>query len=263
MFYVGFIPLFMIIINYLWVPNSMTYYLKKRDKNSIREILAKTTPEYIPQLDDEYEVRLLGKKVAKASFISLFQKGLVMNTIMLWLMMFFNLFIIFGLNVWIPKLMMGQGYNLGSSLIIMLMFNVGAFIGMPLVGWAADRWGYRRAIMTFYGFMAIVIALCGTKPPYEFLMAMLFCAGTAINGIQGTASAYVAVSYPPEIRGTAMGWAYAAGRVGGAFGPIVGGLAITMNFSFMSTLLIWAVGAAIGVLVVFLTKEQPSVDAVK
>jgi len=61
--------------------------------------------------------------------------------------------------------------------------------------------------------IVVFLALYSLKPNY---MTVLFCAGAAVTGVQGTTTAYVADCNPSAIRSTA-GWAYAAGRLGGGF----------------------------------------------
>jgi len=49
---------------------------------------------------------------------------------------FCGFLLVFGLNTWLPQLMRGAGYALGSALAFLLVLNVGAIAG----GWAVRRW---------------------------------------------------------------------------------------------------------------------------
>ena len=52
---------------------------------------------------------------------------------------------IYGLNIWLPKLMNEAGFPLGSTLSFLLALNVGAALGSVIMGWIADLWGNKES----------------------------------------------------------------------------------------------------------------------
>ena len=54
----------------------------------------------------------------------------------------------------------------------------------------------------------------------------LFIAGT-VSGLV----ALVTLSYPSDVTGTAVGWAYAVGRSGATVAPLMGGIFIGLNWT--------------------------------
>jgi AAHS family 4-hydroxybenzoate transporter-like MFS transporter len=67
--------------------------------------------------------------------------------------------------------------------------------------------------------------------------------GFFINGTVSGLVALVALSYPEEITGSAVGWAYAVGRSGATLAPFMGGLLIGLNWTVLSICGSNAVGA--------------------
>ncbi|MGC3765357.1 aromatic acid/H+ symport family MFS transporter, partial [Pseudomonas aeruginosa] len=66
----------------------------------------------------------------------------------------------YGLNTWLPKLMAGGGYALGSSLAFLVTLYVGATLGALFGGWLADP---LRAGPTLVLFIALAAA---TQPAH-------------------------------------------------------------------------------------------------
>ena len=54
---------------------------------------------------------------------------------------FCGFLLVFGLNTWLPQLMRGAGYELGSALAFLLVLNVGAIAGGLGGSALADRYG--------------------------------------------------------------------------------------------------------------------------
>jgi AAHS family benzoate transporter-like MFS transporter len=258
MFYIGFVPLVLIPVVYYFLPESIVHTLKKGDKTTVGKILQKADPKFVPSEDDEYIVHTHSGN--KASFKSLFVDGRGLNTILLWVIMFINMFILFGLVVWIPKLMIGQGYDLGSSLLMVGMFAGGAILGMPLIGRLTDLLGYKRILIITNLLAAVFIAIFGTKPDYPVLMTLLFFAGACIQGLTGAQLAYVSANYPLTIRATAVGWIYGMARLGAALGPILGGILLSKKVPFYSNILVFAGAAVICALAVVFTKDNSKVS---
>jgi AAHS family benzoate transporter-like MFS transporter len=258
MFYVGFLPLLIIPIIYFYLGDSIGYLLKKGDKSAVAKILAKADPTYVAQEDDEYKIKTFPDN--KASFSSLFKHGLAMNTILLWGLIFVDLFIIYGLSVWIPKLMMTQGYSFNSSVAMMGVWFLGPFVGVPLLGALVDKFGYRPVLMCCYLSVAILFSIFSFTPSFWILVIVLFLAGAGVHGTQGIASAYVCACYPVAIRGTAFGTASGLGRFGASVGATMGGILIAWQFSFQSIILVWAVAALVGCLATFLSREYSKAE---
>lgn len=250
MFFIAFIPLLMVPIIYYFLPETMVIYVKKGEKDKIRRTLMQANPEYIPGEDDDY---IINRNSGKVSFFSLFRSGFARNTVLFCIAYFMNLFMIFGIQVWLPKLMMLQGYPLGSSLWFLLTFNMGAFLGMSFGGWAAAKYGYQKILVTFYIIAAILISILSIKTNIFALSMVLFMIGAAILGVQGVINSYSSQCYPLTFRSTALGSVNSFGRLGGAIGPTIGGILIAVKVSMTVNFIIFAIPAVIAAIVIILS----------
>ena len=66
---------------------------------------------------------------------------------------------------------------------------------------------------------------------------------------------YVALSFPATVRSTALGTALAVGRIGGAVGPIVGGILLNANASIFVCFMAFAIPCAIVALLISVTRD--------
>jgi MFS transporter, AAHS family, 4-hydroxybenzoate transporter len=90
-----------------------------------------------------------------------------------------------------------------------------------------------------------LIGYVGTQSK-PLLMAIEFCAGFFVLGLQGGLNATSASIYPTSFRSYGTGWALGIGRVGGILGPVVGGFLIARHLPVQHLFLIAAIPFAIG-----------------
>ena len=259
MYFIGFIPLIMVVLLYLFSPESIARLIKNGDKEQIRKTLKRANRDYIPHSDDEYVTG--SSKVQKASFASLFRDGLAANTILFWLLFGMSMFTVYGMVTWLPKLMMTAGYALGSSLQLMFTYTLGAIPGMFLSGPITDRIGFKKSLMAYSLIPAILAIPLATKPSAIVTSILLFLVGAGIYGLMSVIYLYVATSYPSVSRGTGLGWASALGRLGGSFGPTIGGILVAQKASlttnFVAFIIVPLVLAAIlGLLTKDITRSE-------
>ena len=160
---------------------------------------------------------------------------------MFWIAYFMSLLMIYGLNTWLPKLMNEAGFPLGSSLSFLLALNVGATVGAIMMGWLADLWGVKRALIMFYIVAAITIMSLGITSNMLLLYVLVAIAGATTIGSQNLANSYVSQYYPSSIRSTGLGWALGIGRIGGIVGPLLGGILLASTLSLQFNFLVFAI----------------------
>ncbi|MBF2998436.1 aromatic acid/H+ symport family MFS transporter, partial [Pseudomonas aeruginosa] len=88
----------------------------------------------------------------------LFEGRQAVGTLLLWVAFAMCMLMSYGLNTWLPKLMAGGGYALGSSLAFLVTLNVGATLGALFGGWLADRLGAGRTLVLFFALAAASLA---------------------------------------------------------------------------------------------------------
>jgi AAHS family benzoate transporter-like MFS transporter len=172
----------------------------------------------------------------------------------------------YGLGTWLPKLMTADGrFDLGSNpLTFLLALNLGAVAGSVLTAWAATRIGPLRSAVGAAAAAAVGLAFLVTYPTSAGLVyAALILAGVGTHGTQCLIISAVANHYPAHLRGTSLGFALGAGRIGAVAAPQVGGWLLGAGFGVGSNFLLFAGAAAASAVLLFVTHlaTRPAVPA--
>jgi len=163
---------------------------------------------------------------------------------------------VYALGSWLPKLMSNAGYALSSSLMFLMVLNVGAIIGAVGGGWLADRLSLRSVLVSFFILGSGSLVLLGYESPMWFLYTLVGIAGATTIGSQILLYAYVAQYYPTSIRSTGLGWASGIGRNGAIVGPLLGGALLAMALPHQMNFLALAVPGAIATVAIALVGRR-------
>jgi MFS family permease len=113
-----------------------------------------------------------------------------------------------------------------AGLLASIRFGLQAFLQLPF-GAVTDAWGTRRVLLlattvnALVNLVPLLTVLTGDRVPF-YLWAVV--SGVAASLFLPATGAYVAVSAPPESRGSAFGWMTLFTHTGVASGPAIGGL---------------------------------------
>jgi AAHS family benzoate transporter-like MFS transporter len=175
---------------------------------------------------------------------------------MIWIAFFMSLLMVYGLNTWLPKLMIEAGYALDSSLTFLIVLNFGAIVGTLIVGRLADKWGPRKMLIPMYVVGAICIIMLGFSSNLFVLYVLVAVAGACTIGAQNIANAFVSQYYPPFIRSTALGVASGVGRIGAIVAPTLGGILLAASLPIQLNFLAFAIPGAIAATVLWFVSEK-------
>src|SRR5690606_29707097 len=114
---------------------------------------------------------------SKAPVLELFRDGRAMSTMMFWVAFFCCLLMVYALGSWLPKLMSSAGYALSSSLMFLMVLNVGAIIGAVGGGWLADRLSLRSVLVAFFMLASASLVALGYDNPMWVLYTLVGIAG--------------------------------------------------------------------------------------
>ena len=148
---------------------------------------------------------------------------------MFWIAFFSCLLMVYGLNTWLPKLMIEAGYGLNSSLTFLITLQGGAIIGTLIIGRLCDKYGSKKMLIPMYASGAVALTLLGFGGSSFLIYLLVAIAGAATIGAQNIVQAYVSQYYPPNMRSTALGMASGIGRMGGMLGPLLGGFLLSVS----------------------------------
>ncbi|GAA4758281.1 MFS transporter [Actinomycetospora chibensis] len=184
----------------------------------------------------------------RGELAELFRGRAALATVLFVVANFCGFLLVFGLNTWLPQLMRGAGYDLGSALAFLLVLNVGA-IGGGLGGSAlADRFGSRWVATGLFALAVLSLGLIAVPLPTALLYLLVFVAGAATTGNQIVIYGYVAAHYPAARRATALGVSSGVGRLGAVAGPVLGGALLAAGFGLSANVGVFAVVAVLGAL---------------
>jgi MFS family permease len=146
---------------------------------------------------------------------------------------FMGLLLVYGLNTWLPQLMAGAGYTVSTGLVLLLVLNVGAVVGLVIAGILADKHGTKRVVLLWFGLSAVFLAVLSVKIQNELLLnAAVFVTGVFVFSAQVLVYAWVSQLFPATLRATALGFAAGVGRLGAIMGPAVTGTLVAANIAY-------------------------------
>lgn len=169
-----------------------------------------------------------GAAPSKRFLSVLFGGGVARTTVLLWIAFFCTLLILYLLVNWLPLLFVNAGYSRPDAAVATIVFNIGGGLGAIALGSLMDR-GRKHVVMlaSFVGMaaslLALLLAFRTQGVALTIAAAAAFAVGVFVIGTQlalyGTAPNY----YSTAVRGTGVGAAVAAGRIGSIVGPLVAG----------------------------------------
>ncbi|KRF67828.1 MFS transporter [Bacillus sp. Soil768D1] len=261
--WLGALPLIFMPILYKMLPESLNYFILKNQKSQLVDVLNQVDVNGKYTANDHYVLHEKSKNDSTGFPVKqLFKKGRTVSTIMFWVAFFMCLFVMYGLSTWLPKIMEGAGYELGSSLTFLVTLNLGAVFGAIVGGKLADRFGFKVVLISFLVIGFATLTMLSFKPSMIMLYVLIAIAGGTTTGTQIVTNAYVSQFYPNEIRSTGVGWALGVGRIGGIIAPTFCGVLLDMKLSLQVNFLAFAIPCIIAAVAIWFIQEKSSNMAV-
>uniref|UniRef100_A0A7C2BYX7 MFS transporter n=1 Tax=Thermus islandicus TaxID=540988 RepID=A0A7C2BYX7_9DEIN len=129
----------------------------------------------------------------------------------------------YGAFIWLPSLLVAQGYTLVRSLEYVLLITLAQVPGYLAAAFLVERWGRRPVLVGFLGLSALFAYLLSraASPGEVVLFGALL---SFFNlGAWGAVYAYTPELFPTALRGSGAGLVAAVGRVGGILAPYATG----------------------------------------
>ena len=209
------------------------------------------------------EPRSMATKTSRVSpWRGVLQGGAAVSTVLFAAANFFALLLSFALNTWLPQLMRGAGYPIGSALQFLLLLDVGALAGALLGGWLADRVGGRKVVIAMFLIGAVSLASLSLHMPSILFKVLIFITGAVAVGNQSVLFGFMAAHYPQASRATAIGATSGVGRLGAAAGPLLGGLLLKAGAHLSGNVLVFAaVSVLAGFAILFIPRTLREVQS--
>ena len=152
--------------------------------------------------------------------VSIWWPALRRRTIALWAVWFCINFSYYGAFIWIPSLLVDQGFSLVRSFEFTLIITVAQLPGYAAAAFLIEKWGRRPTLTVFLIGSACAAAWYGTASTE----AMIIAAGCTLSffnlGAWGALYAIGPELYPTNVRGTGTGAAAGFGRIASILAPL-------------------------------------------
>ncbi len=180
---------------------------------SLNFLVAKGRTREACALAERYDVELPGPAAERpaagdrwSAVVALFRGGLWRTTLLFWLASFCGLLLVYGVSNWLPTMMRGAGYELGSSLSFVIVINLGGIAGMLIAGRFSDHFGGARVATVWFAATALGVHLLGIHMTLPLTYVVVFLTGLFLFSAQAMIYATVAGRSGDDNRATAVGW---------------------------------------------------------
>ncbi|MFF1818198.1 MFS transporter [Kribbella sp. NPDC058245] len=109
----------------------------------------------------------------------------------------------------------------GGLLATATLLGIG--VSSLTVGWLADNYGRKRALMYSLAVFGIFTATLALVPNFTVFLILRFVAGLGLGGVWGVVSTYVVETWPAAQRGRAAAFVLSSFPAGGAIAAVVAG----------------------------------------
>ena len=242
----GALPLLLFPVLLLWLPESPRFLLTRgRRSPAALRIFARMGID--PAAGPVQQIDVARSNPIRA----LFADGYALRTVLFWIMFFASLLSLYLIGFWLPTVLHLEGFSPAQAVFASSLYSAGGALSVLLLGPLATRLGTDRVLTACLACGVIVIAAVALAAlPYLVLLATIFIMGVCVVGGQLGANGLSAAKYPARIRTTGVGWALGNGRLGGIFGPGLGGFLLAQGWQAPHILLCACLTAAIAALCV-------------
>ena len=174
-----------------------------------------------------------------------------LRTFCLWLVWFCVNFSYYGAFIWIPSILVSQGYDLVRSFGFTLIITLAQLPGYAVAAWLIEVWGRRLTLSVFLAGSAVSAVLFGTSAGEGMVIATGMALSFFNLGAWGALYAVTPEMYPTSLRATGSGWAAGVGRIASIVAPLLVPLLLAaggapMLFVVFAAFFVVAAGAAWG-----------------
>lgn len=248
----GALPLLLFPFLLLWMPESPRFLLARGQRTpAALRIYAATGID-----PDAASVAIAARQVDVAggnTVAALFANGYALRTVLFWIMFFASLLSLYLIGFWLPTVLHLEGFAAADAVFASSLYGAGGALSVLLLGPLATTFGLERVLTTCLACGIVVIAAVALGHlPYPALLTVIFIMGICVVGGQLGANGLSAAKYPARIRTTGVGWALGMGRLGGIFGPGLGGFLLAQGWQAPHILLCACLTAAVAAICVVL-----------
>ena len=246
------------------VPAFYALYVRAKLPESVRFLESKGRHDEAESIVADFEAAAQGmefddevaeKDEPLAQETSIWSKRLRGRTAGLWVVWFCVNLSYYGAFIWIPSILVANGFPLVKSFGFTLIITFAQLPGYAVAAWLIEVWGRRATLATFLAGSAASAAFFGTANT-EALIIIAGCLLSFFNlGAWGALYAIGPELYPTHLRGSGTGAAAGFGRIASIIAPLI--VPIILNAAGSGWLFaLFAAAFTIAALAAFALPEQ-------
>lgn len=280
LFIIGALPLVTILpLAIFKMPESIAW-LASRGKMDKAIALSQKTGVPVP---DAPPVQAVKTSDSRSGWAGLFGSYFV-STILIGLISASCLLLVYTLNTWLPRIMQGV-VGPTASLALLLVLNGGAMAGTLFGSRFADKFSPQRVVAIGFVVGVLSIGAIGllvsniTLPSaadqklgvtaegvpgmtIALLWLTVILVGVGTSGVQSLIYAMAANYYRTNVRAAGVAWTGGFGRLGGVFGPIIGGMLAAAFAANIENIFYVLAAIALAAMILTLLLPKPKPEAV-
>ncbi|MDN8577469.1 MFS transporter [Corynebacterium sanguinis] len=177
------------------------------------------------------------------------------RTLSFWIVWFCVSLAYYGAFIWIPSLLVAQGFTLVKSFTFTLIITIAQLPGYAAAAWLIEVWGRRKTLAGFLAGSAVSAVLYGLASA-EWQIIAAGCMLSFFNlGAWGALYAIGPELYPTAVRATGTGAGAAFGRIGSIIAPLIVPLLLDLSGP-IAVFSVFAAAFAIACIAAFTLPEQ-------
>lgn len=248
----GILPLILFPVLLIWLPESPRFMLARgrRSNRALRVYAALgIDPDAAPGIGAVHRVDVANGN----TIVALFTEGYALRTILFWIMFFCSLLSLYLIGFWLPTVLHLEGLTPADAVFSSSLYSAGGVLSVLAIGPLTHRFAIEPVLAACLALGIVVIAgVALGNLPYLLLLATIFLMGVCVIGGQCGINGLAAARYPARMRNTGVGWALGIGRLGGIFGPALGGFLLASGWQPPHILLCSCITAGVAALCVVL-----------
>ncbi len=231
-FGVMFLPALLILFYRRYLPETPRYLLRRGEvdaTNRVLSILASgrlrasktlTITRYLSVPDGTRPSVEVG---TSAGLSALFHRSIVRSTVVGWMLtlLIFGGFVV--LNIFMPTVLVARGFDIGTSLALSTIINIGGLCG-GLAGMVASGRVPRRIMFTVAPLLAVVLMVCFAVTSNSIITVVTAAGVTAaFQASSATLWAYLPELFPTRLRALGTGSCATVGLLAAGVLPLLAG----------------------------------------
>ena len=216
----GMVPALYALFVRLHLPESVRFLESKGRHEEAEEVVASFEAE-ANEADIDRSTPAPTYSEEDVTATSIWSRSLRGRTVALWAIWFCVNLSYYGAFIWIPSLLVADGFSLVKSFSFTLIITLAQLPGYAAAAWLIEVWGRRSTLATFLVGSALAAGLYGMAGS-EVTIILVGCLLSFFNlGAWGALYAIGPELYPTALRGRGTGAAAGFGRLASILAPLI------------------------------------------